>query len=450
MASPDRAPDGATLHALARELYPLCRSITGDGVRETVRILQRVAPVVMHEVPTGTAVFDWQVPDEWNIRDAWVADARGRRWIDFRAHNLHVVSYSVPIRRTVPREELLAHLHTLPSQPDLIPYRTAYYAATWGFCAPHRLLAALREPEYDVGIDATLGPGSLTYGECVIPGATAEEVLLSAHVCHPSLCNDNLSSISIAAHLARQISTQRRHYTYRFLFAPGTIGAITWLALNQARARQIRHGLVLACLGDEGPFTYKRSRREHAVVDRVVPAVIGEAGARLQVRPFSPYGYDERQFCSPGFDLPVGRLSRSPHGEFSEYHTSADNPAFVTPRALAESYDMLLRTIDAFDAAPAAAAEPWAPEPAPLTGDDARYRSTSPMCEPQLGRRGLYAALGGTDRAEREMAMLWVLNQSDGGPSLRTIAARAGLSFAAVRQAAELLETHGLLERCHS
>jgi aminopeptidase-like protein len=296
---------------------------------------------------------------------------------------------------------------------------------------PHRLLADLEEPEYDVCIDASLEPGSLTYGEYAIAGARAEEMLLSCHICHPSLANDNLSAIAIAAQLARQLSSVSTRYSYRFLFIPGTIGALTWLSRNEERVVNVRAGLVLTCLGDPGPFTYKRSSRGDTDIDRLVAHVLRHADVGCEVRDFSPYGYDERQFCSPGFDLPVGRLSRSVHGEFPEYHTSADDLDFVTPGALADSYAMLLAIVDAFEA-------------------NRAFRNLFPKGEPQLGRRGLYGAIGGTDRGAREMAMLWVLNQANGTRTLLDIAERAALPLERIQQAALLLTEHGLLEPCHS
>jgi aminopeptidase-like protein len=423
------APPGVGLHAAMADLFPICRSITGDGVRATLRYLQRIAPIDVSEVPSGTPVFDWHVPREWNIREAWIANRRGERIVDFRANTLHVMSYSIPVRRTMPRGELLQHLHSLPEQPDLIPYRTSYYKEAWAFCVTHRLLDTMQDDDYEVCIDATLTDGSLTYGECVIRGETEDEVLLSTHICHPSMCNDNLSAVVIAALLARQLAAVPLRYTYRFLFIPGTIGAVTWLASNESRVSRIRHGVVLTGLGDEGPFTYKQSRRGDAEIDRLVEHVLRHGSAPWQVRPFSPYGYDERQFCSPGFNLPVGRLSRSPHGEFPQYHTSADNLEFVTPAALARSHAVLLAIIEALE-------------------HNRCYRNTNPKCEPQLGRRGLYGGLGAVERGSREMALLWTLNQCDGATPLLDIADRAGMPFDAILEAARALEQHGLLVPC--
>jgi aminopeptidase-like protein len=417
---------GAELHAAIADLYPICRSITGDGVRETLRRLSRVVPLTLHEVASGTRVLDWTVPPEWNVRDAWIADGRGERVVDFRRSNLHVVSYSRPVRMRLPLAELRARCFSLPEYPDWIPYRTSYYREDWGFCLTHRQLAALSDGEYEVCIDATLGPGSLTYGECVLPGRSDDEILVSTHVCHPSLANDNLSGAVVAAFLGRLLAARERRYTYRLLFIPGTIGSITWLARNEARVGRIRHGLVLTCLGDAGAPSYKTSRRGGAEVDRAVRHVLAARGGPHQVLPFSPWGYDERQYCSPGFDLPVGCLMRTPHGRFPEYHTSADDLDFVRPEALADSLALCVEVMDA------------------LEGNHT-YRNTSPKGEPQLGRRGLYPAVGGVARGDEELALLWVLNLSDGGHSLLDVAERSGLPFASVRRAADRLLASGLL-----
>jgi len=423
----DLSQAGAQLHALITELYPICRSITGDGVRKTLSVLERVADIKLHEVPSGTQVFDWTVPKEWNIRDAYVKNALGERVIDFRRSNLHVVSYSVPVRARMRLAELRSHLFSLPQQPDLIPYRTAYYAPQWGFCLSEHQLAAMPDEEYDVCIDSSLEDGALTMGECYLRGATTDEVLVSCHVCHPSLCNDNLSGMAAAAMLAQQLGDVSLRYSYRFLFIPGTIGAITWLALNEDQTSRIRHGLVLSNLGDPGKFTYKRSRRGSAPIDRVVEHVLAHSGHPCAVRDFSPYGYDERQYCSPGFDLPVGRLSRTPHGEYAQYHTSADDLDFVRPESLAESFAVLLAIVDVLEY-------------------NRTYVSLNQKCEPHLGKRGLYRATGGLPAGESpELAMLWVLNLADGRSSLLDTAMRAGLSFDAVRRASEELRTNGLL-----
>jgi aminopeptidase-like protein len=418
---------GEELHRLAAELYPICRSITGDGVRRTLEVVGRELDLQVHEVPTGTQVLDWTVPREWNVRDAWVAGPDGRRVIDFQASNLHLMSYSVPVAATLPLAELKRHLYTLPSQPDLVPYRTSYYAERWGFCASQRLVDSLPEGDYQVCVDTTLADGHLTYGEHLVPGDREDEVLVTCHVCHPSLANDNLSGIAVASRLARMLGRSRPRYSYRFLFIPGTIGSITWLARNEDRVGRVRHGLVLACLGDPGGLTWKRSRRGDTEIDRAVAHVLAASGRPHQVVDFTPYGYDERQFCSPGFNLPVGCLSRTPYAAYPEYHTSADDLDLVRPEHLEDSLQVCWEVVQ-------------------LLERNRRYRNLAPKGEPQLGRRGLYGSIGGrSDAEERQMAMLWVLNLSDGDHSLLDVADRAGLPFALVADAAGDLERAGLL-----
>jgi aminopeptidase-like protein len=427
-SAPHEGEDGGrSMYALVSELYPICRSITGDGVRKTLEIVSRYVPLAMREVPSGTTVLDWTVPNEWNIRDAWIADASGARVVDFRVSNLHVVSYSVPVRARMPLEMLRPHLHTLRDRPDLIPYRTSYYEETWGFCLTQRQLDAMPEGDYEVCIDSTLAPGALTYGELVLPGATDDEILISTHVCHPSLCDDNLTGIAVSVFLARALSTvPNRRYTMRFLYAPGTIGAIAWLEQNREQSRRVRHGLTLTCLGDGHPFTYKRTVGGREEIDRAAAHVLATGGLPHAVIDFFPYGYDERQFNSPGFRIPIGSLMRGRHGKFPEYHTSADNLSFVSPARMAESLHLCRSVVDV------------------LQGN-AAYQNLAPFGEPQLGRRGLYRAIGGTNIPDLQLALLWVLNLSDSRHTLLDIAERAQMDFGAVRAAADALVEHGLL-----
>jgi len=427
-ASDEYAELGAAAYSMIEDLYPICRSITGRGVRDTLDILERRIPLKRTHIATGTPVFDWSIPPEWNIEDAYIQDVAGRRIVDFRRSNLHVVNYSVPIKRRMSLDTLKPHLHSLPDHPDWIPYRTSYYREDWGFCLSQRQLDGLRDAEYDVCIDSSLVPGVLTLAECVVPGAVPEEVLIYTHDCHPSLCNDNLAALSIATLLAqRRALSGHNHYSYRFIFGPATIGSIAWLQLNESRVGAVRHGLVLASLGDRGPLTYKRSRRGKAGIDRVAEYVLGrQVGGACE--DFSPYGYDERQFCSPGFNLPVGRLTRTPNGRYPEYHTSADNLDFVTIPALADS----LRTCE---------------EIMSLLDANGRFVNLSPKCEPRLGPRGLFNVVGGHSPSNFEHAILWVLNQSDGYADLLAIADRSGLDFRLISTAATALERAGLLRR---
>lgn len=417
---------GQEIYALAERLFPICRSITGDGVRRTLDILSGHVDLERHEVPTGTQVLDWTVPREWNIRSASITGPDGQTVVDFADSNLHIVNYSVPFKGILPLNELKAHIHTLPEQPHVIPYRTSYYAPTWGFCMAYDCVAKMPDGLYRVEIDAELKDGSLTYGEYLHCGRTDREFLLSAHICHPSLANDNCSGLALLATLAKSLRARKTRYSYRFLFAPGTIGSIAWLSRNEARTHLIDHGLVLSCVGDAGSAAYKRSRRGDAFIDRAMAHVLGrEAGAKLM--DFSPYGYDERQYCSPGFNLPVGMFQRSVHGTFPEYHTSADNLDFIKPEYLEDSFRILTDVID-------------------IVEDDWTPLSLCPKGEPQLGRRGLYAALGGqASSGATSMSLLWVLNLADGRHSLLSMAERSGLPFRELAAAARLLSDHGLL-----
>jgi aminopeptidase-like protein len=397
---------GNKIFGLAAEIYPICRSISGNGVRQTLEHIARHVDIEIHEVATGTQVFDWVVPREWNIRDAYIKSSTGERVLDFYDSNLHVLNYSTPVRLTLPLDQLKQHIFTLPQQPDLIPYRTSYY---------------------EVCIDSRLEDGSLTYGEFVHRGTTDEEVLLSTHVCHPSLANDNCSGLALLAHLAERISRLNTRYSYRFLFAPGTIGAITWLDRNQKTVGHIKHGLVVSCVGDGAGPTYKRSRRGDALIDRAMVNVLDHRDGPSNILDFFPYGYDERQYCSPGFNLPVGLFQRGQFGTFPEYHTSADNLDFIKPAYLSESYKIIASVLDILET-------------------NVYLTNTNPFCEPQLGRRGLYAAIGG-DKSDpaKSLALLWVLNFSDGKHSLLDIAERAQMPFARAAEAARLLAAQGLL-----
>jgi aminopeptidase-like protein len=424
---PDHAAIGAEIFALAAEIYPICRSITGDGVRRTLAHLGRHLDLIIHEVPSGTKVFDWTVPREWNIRDAYIKNAAGERIVDFGKSNLHVLNYSMPVHAVLPLSELRKRIFTLPDQPDLVPYRTSYYAENWGFCMAHSQLSALPDGLYEVLIDATLEDGQLIYGEYLHRGDSDEEFLLSAHICHPSLANDNCSGLALLSCLSRRLASRKTRYSYRFLFAPGTIGAIAWLSRNEARLDRIKHGLVIAGVGDGGGPTYKKSRRGNAEIDRVMTQILKHAAPAAHILDFSPYGYDERQYCSPGFDLPVGLFQRSAFGTFPEYHSSADNLDFIKAEHLADSYAVIEAALDVLER-------------------DCRPRNLQPKCEPQLGRRGLYHAVGGDSEAPaRNMALLWVLNLADGKHSLLEMAERANMPFAAIADAARRLAEGGLL-----
>ena len=419
---------GREMYELMERLYPICRSLTGDGVRETLDLIEEQIPLERTEVASGTQVYDWTLPPEWNIREAWLARPDGERIVDFADSNLHVLGYSVPVRRRLPLSELREHLFSDPERPDVTPYRTSYHNENWGFCLPYRQLEALEDGEYEAVIDSTLEDGVVSYAECLLPGETEDEVLLSTYICHPSLCNDNLSGIVLLTALAKHLGAEQRRYSYRFLFSPATIGPLTWLSRNEDRLHRVKHGLVAACVGDPGPLTYKRSRRGDAAVDRAAGQVVRAAGG--EVRDFTPLGGDERQFCSPGFDLPVGVLSRTPQDEFPGYHSSADDLELVRPEHLADSFVAYLAVFDQLER--------------DASEGNATYVNLNPKGEPQLGKRGLYRAVGGGSFAEG--AFLWVLNLSDGRHDRKTLAERSGLAFSEIRSAADQLLAAGLLE----
>jgi len=423
----DQDAIGTEAYELMRRLFPLCRSLTGGGVRTTFDVLGEYVPLERTEIPSGTQVFDWTVPDEWNIRDAYIATPDGTRVVDFRRSTLHVVSYSEPVRTRMTLDALRERLHTLPDQPDVVPYRTSYYNRTWGFCLSDRQLSELEPGEYDVVIDSTLEPGHLTYAELALEGRTDEEVLISTYVCHPSLANDNLSGIAVATMLARELSKRQLRHSYRIVFAPGTIGPLSWLHRNRDLLHRVKHGLTVSCIGDAGGVTYKRSRRSDSEVDRAVELVLRDSGAPHRVVDWEPWGGDERQFNSPGFDLPVGCLMRTPHGEFDGYHTSADGLDRIRPESLGEAVRVCLDVVDVLET-------------------NRTCVNLSPYGEPQLGKRGLYRSSGGAVQApDDERALLWILNLSDGGASLVDVAGRSGLAYPVIVRAAERLEKAGLL-----
>jgi aminopeptidase-like protein len=422
---PDPHDVGEELLALVAELFPIPRSLTGDGVRRTLDVLGREIPLEIIETPSGKKVFDWTVPREWNLRGAWIDGPDGTRVLDAANSPLHVLGYSVPVDAVVGLDELRDHVFTRADDPDLIPYRTSYWTEQWGFCMTRRQLESLEEGDYRVVVDATLENGSLTSGEVNLPGTSASEFLLTTHVCHPALANDNLSGVVLLWALAKTLASQKLTHTFRLLWSPGTLGPLCWLARNLETLDRVEHGLVVSCVGDPGPLRYKRSRQGEAQIDRASSYVVARDPANI-VSDWQPTGGDERQFGSPGFDLPVGTLSRTPHGLFPEYHSSADNLGLVTAEALGAAFSTALTIVD-------------------LLETNAIYRNLSPYGEPQLGKRGLYQSV--PDGTNPELAYLWVLNLSDETNDLLTIAERSGLPFETIRAAAETLEQHELLER---
>ncbi|NND33207.1 MAG: DUF4910 domain-containing protein [Saprospiraceae bacterium] len=423
---------GEKMYELASRLYPICRSITGEGVRRSLEIIKELIPLEIKEVATGTKVFDWTVPNEWNLEEAWIKDASGNKIVDVSRHNLHILNYSAPFSGTVSLEQLKPHIYTIPEQPDLIPYRTSYYEEKWGFCMSHTQFAQLEEGEYEVLITSSLKPGALTYGEYYLPGRSKQEFLLSTHICHPSLANDNLSGMSLMTYLATLLRGQNHRYSYRFLFIPGTIGSITWLATNELHLTNIVGGLVTSLVGDGAPFHFKKTPDGGTELDKVVELVLNESPLKHEILDFVPYGYDERQFCSPGINLDMGCLSRSTYGSFPEYHTSADNLNFIKAQHLRESLEVMQRIVEVWEL-------------------NATYINTNPKCEPQMGKRGLYAAIGGaSDKEILQMGMLWVLHQSNGCRSLIDISKRAGIPFDVIVKASNLLLAGQLLKSTES
>lgn len=420
---------GKNMYELINRLYPICRSITGNGVRETLRIIKEFTPIEIHEVPTGTKVFDWIVPREWNINDAYVKNSKGEKIIDFKKSNLHVLGYSVPIKKNMRLDELKNHLFTLPDHPNWIPYLTSYYQENWGFCITHKQYEQLTDDTYEVVIDSSLENGSLTYGEFYIKGRKKEEILFSCYVCHPSMCNDNLSGVALLTFLAKNLMEMETEYSYRFLFIPETIGAITWLCLNENNIATIKYGLVATCVGDRGNSTYKKTRKGDSIIDKVSEKVLIESGEIYEIIDFFPSGSDERQFSSPSFNLEVGSLVRTIYNKFAEYHTSADNLDFVDPKSLENSLRKYLDIIFILE-------------------NNHTYKNLNPKCEPQLGRRGLYEMIGSQKGARLdELAILWVLNLSDGNHSLLDIAIRSKMNFIQIKNAADALFSKKLLEK---
>ena len=444
---------GAEMYDMMVKLYPICRSITGDGVRKTLDIISEQIPLEKYEIPTDTEVFDWTIPKEWNIKNAYVKKSNGEKIIDFQKSNLHVLNYSVPIHKTVSLSELTEHLFTLPDQPALIPYRTSYYHENWGFCITHNQFLQLEEDDYEVVIDSTLEDGSLSYGEYFINGESDDEVLLSCYTCHPSMCNDNLSGVVLLTFLAKHLKNISLKYSYRFLFIPETIGAIAWICRNEHNIKKIKHGLVATCVGDPGILSYKKSRKDNAEIDQTVIDVLKNSGNDYKVVDYEPIGSDERQFCSPGFNLPVGSLQRTMAPAFPEYHTSADNIDFVQPKYLADTFLKYLQVFSKLE-------ENFGKFNLKNNKDLKNKKETKkgqfflnlkPKCEPRLSSMGLYRKVGGgTDITKNErirtIIIFWILNYSDGKHSLQDISKKSGIHFDQIKSVAEILVEHNLLK----
>ncbi len=420
---------GQDLHQLMSDLFPICRSITGEGVRETLRIIGQHIPLRIHEVPSGTQAFDWTVPKEWNIRDAFIKDEHGNRIVDFQENNLHVVGYSSPVDGWMSLAELNKHVHSLEEQPDAIPYVTSYYREHWGFCLTHNKRRMLEEGRYRVVIDSEIADGHLTYGELMIPGERDEEVFLSTYICHPSMANNELSGPVVMTFLAKWIMSQPRSYTYRIIFIPETIGSIVYLSRNfEIMKRNVIVGFNLSCLGDERTWSFVESRYGNTLAEKVVINLLSWMHPDFRRYSFLERGSDERQYCSPGVDLPVVTLCRTKFGQYPEYHTSLDNLDLVTPDGLEQSYRFVKACLELVE----------------------RNRRFNVQCmgEPQLGKRGLYPTLSTKKSGEAVRSMMNLLAYSDGNNDLVDISNLIKMPVWELYPIVDSLRKAGLLEEC--
>lgn len=386
---------GSRMHQMVTELFPICRSITGDGVRATLKTIQSSVPIQIFEVPSGTKAFDWEVPREWNIRDAYILDGDGKRVVDWKSNNLHVVGYSVPVDRWIDLAELQQHLYSLEQQPDAIPYVTSYYKERWGFCLRHADRLQLKEGIYRAVIDSTLENGSLTYGEIVLPGTTKEEIFLSTYVCHPSMANNELSGPVVTVELAKWLASQPRRYTYRIVFIPETIGSLVYLSRHlDYLKKNVVAGFVITCVGDDRTYSFLPSRKGNTLADRAALNILEANHPHFDKYSFLDRGSDERQYCSPGVDLPMVSIMRSKYGTYPEYHTSLDNLSLVTPDGLAGAYTVLRDCLE-------------------LLEHNRNFQCTC-LGEPQLGRRGLYPTVQRGPTPGEATDMLNLLAYADG------------------------------------
>lgn len=432
---------GEQMHGLMERLYPLCRSITGDGVRETLNILKEYIPSLeLNEVSTGTEVYDWIIPKEWKVKEAWLKyKDSDEKIVDFKDMNLYLLNYSRPYKGVIDYNTLKEHCFTIEEHPEWTPYRTVYYSDMWGFCMPYSLFCRLdKNREYEVNIDTELFDGALTYGEIFIEGCIEDEVLISTYLCHPSLCNDNLSGVVLTAYLAMCLLQEKSlKYSYRFIFVPETIGAVTWLANNEDKFEHIKYGLVATCVGDGHPFVYKKSREGNREIDKIVEKALSDSGKVFRLMDYYPGGSDERQYGSPGINLPVGSLVRGlyttetiPPRPFEEYHTSADNLFYVKAEYMQESLEVYLTIMEYIE-------------------KNSLYLSQNMKGEPFLAKRKLNIPIGsGKGIYYFDVAVRFLMCYSDGKNDLISIAVKAGLPFEEVYSAAQILESAGLLKKC--
>lgn len=421
---------GQSMYSLCVELFPICRSITGNGVRKTLSILNSVigGEMVVHEVPSGTQVFDWSVPKEWNIRDAWIKDSKGNKILDFKDNNLHVVGYSLPVNKKVNLEELKTIIYTQPEQPDAIPYVTSYYKERYGFCMTQNQKDSLKEDNYHIFIDSELKNGSLTYGEIIIPGESKQEVFLSTYVCHPSMANNELSGPAVAIHLAKWLkSLSKRRYTYRIIFIPETIGSITYLSYNLEHLKKyVVAGFNISCVGDDRTFSYVASRYGNTLADKVAKNVLRFYYPEYKEYSFLKRGSDERQYNAPGVDLPVCAICRSKYGEYPEYHTSKDNLDFISPEGLAGAFEVYKQCITVLE-------------------NNYKYK-INVLCEPQLGKRGLYPTISQKGSYDAVKAMTDFIAYADGNNDLIDISNIIDVSVKNLTSIIEKLKMNELIE----
>ena len=443
--------DKNEIYSLMEDLFPICRSITGDGVRKSLKILKKIIGLNIFEVKTGTTIFDWEVPNEWNIKDAYVKDRNGKKIIDFKESNIHLVSYSIPINEKISLKDLKKHLHSLPKKPNSIPYVTSYYKKNWGFCLTDNKLKLMKDDYYNVKIDSSLISGSLTYGEYYKRGKISDEILISTYICHPSLCNDNISGVAVSAILAKILTKINTYYSYRFIFIPETIGAITWLSKNIKNISKIKHGLVITCVGNGNNLTYKKTRDGDSIIDNVVIETLEKSGKNFKIQEFYPFGSDERQFCSPGINLPVGVLMRTPYYEFKEYHTADDNLKIIKKKWLNDSLITLCKIISKLENEKNSE-NPKNKKFIELKHDT--YLNLKPKCEPQLGKRKLYREISKQRLVDKndsenlkEMSIFWVLNFSDGMHSLEDISKKSELPLELLKKSAKILVEKKLLKK---
>jgi len=419
---------GSEMYSLMERLFPICRSLTGNGNKQTLNILKEYIPIEIKEVPSGTKVFDWEVPDEWNIKDAFIKTPDGKKVVDFKNNNLHLVGYSEPFEGKIKLDELKNHIYTLPDQPDLIPYVTSYYQRRWGFCLSENQFKTLKNGIYEIQIDSTLEPGNLTYADLIVKGKSKKEILISTYICHPSLANNELSGPVISTFLAKYLlENNDNYYSYRFVFAPETIGTITYLSKHiEELKRNVIAGYVLTCIGDSGSFSYLQSRKENTLVDRVTMHVLKHTEKEYELYDYLASGSDERQYCSPGIDLPVGSLMRTKYGEYPEYHTSGDNMDIISSDELDKSLEKLKLCIDIIE-------------------NNRIYKSTV-LGDPQLGKRGLYPTISTKTSSLNVITMMNILSFCDGHHDLLWIAEKIGKPIMELFPIVETLFQNDLLK----